>query len=78
LQEARTKATEQRLQIREEGLMEASKLFEEEAKEVSAIRTEADTEAAREYEKAQPQIGKEAEQLADAILSKLIRRRIAA
>ena len=78
LQEARIRATDERLKIREEGFEEASALFDEEQKEVTAIRTQADTEAAQEFEKVRPHIGKEAEQLADVILEKLIRRRIAA
>jgi F0F1-type ATP synthase membrane subunit b/b' len=74
--EARKKASNERVQLRNEGAMEAEDFLKDSRREVSSVRSDANRKAEKEVENTRPFLRDQAAALSDDIIERIIGRRI--
>jgi F-type H+-transporting ATPase subunit b len=74
--QARKKASSESLALKNAGIAQVEALIEKSQKEVASIRGEAEVRIEKEFEKARPSLQGEAAVLAEAIVERLIGRRV--
>lgn len=76
--EARKKAVEEKNMLKTEAVTKANDLFNSTKGEISLIRSNLDREIQLQVEKVRPSLKREAENIVDEIIEKIVGRRIAA
>lgn len=75
--QVRWEASRRRTKLRSDGISEAEKILNETRDKVISFRSEVDQEAEEELSKAKPRLEEQAGALVDAIMERMIGRRIA-